>query len=274
MQPPPPSPLAASARTWAVDCANNEVLVVQHPGSYLRYRFHQVTEKGDQLRDQIETPDGTFARLIQRDGRPLTTDEDAAERSRLNDLIASPSSFARHIHREQEGKDTGVRLLKLMPDAMLWSYAPGQPPDPGQPSTQPSTDTPLVVLDFKPNPQWSPPDMESEFLTGLEGRVWIDARSRRLVHLEANLFRAVNIGFGMVAHIFPGGSAVLDQTPVPTAPQRFMVDHIVEQFTVRALMVKTVKQSLLYDSANIQPVPPMPYQQAIKLLLDTPLPTH
>lgn len=274
MQPPLSSPLAAPARSWAVDCANNEVLVVQHPGSYLRYRFHQVTEKGDQLRDQIETPDGTFARLIERDGRPLTADEDAAERARLNDLLASPSSFARHTHREQEGKDMGVRLLKLMPDSMLWSYTPGQPPDPGQSSSQPSTDAPLVVLDFKPNPQWSPPDMESEFLTGLEGRVWIDTRTRRLVHLEANLFRAVNIGFGMVAHIYPGGAVTLDQNPVPTAPQRFMVDHIAEQFTVRALMFKTVKQSLLYDSANIQPVPPMPYQQAIKLLLDTPLPTH
>jgi hypothetical protein len=281
-QPPPSSPLAAPARSWAVDCANNEILVVQHPGSYLRYRFHQVTEKGDQLRDQIETPDGTFARLIERDGRPLTPDEDAAERSRLNDLIASPSSFAHHVHREQEGKDMGVRMLKLMPDAMLYSYAPGQPPNPGQATSQPSTDAPLIVLDFKPNPQWSPPDMESEFLTGLEGRVWIDTRSRRIVHLEANIFRAVNIGFGMLAHIYPGGTTILDQTPVPNAPTnggqpnapRFIVDHIVEQFTVRALMVKTVKQSLLYDSANIQPIPPMPYQQAIKPLLDTPLPTH
>ena len=79
-QPSAPPSLAEPARSWALDCANNEALVVQHPGSYLRYRFHDVTEKGDQLRDQIETPDGSVARLIQRDGRPLTPEEDAAER--------------------------------------------------------------------------------------------------------------------------------------------------------------------------------------------------
>jgi hypothetical protein len=277
------APLAQPARSWVVDCANNEVLVVQHPGSYLRYRFHEVTEKGDQLRDQIETPDGSVARLIQRDGRPLTPEEDAAERQRLSDLIASPSDFFRHVHREQDNKKLGVHLLKLMPDAMLWSYAPGQPPLPSQsplqPSTQNAIDPPLIVLDFKPNPQWSPPDMESDALTGLEGRVWIDARTRRVVNLQGDVFRPVNIGWGVVAHLYPGGTVTLHQTSAqpsgePNAPQRFIVDHIDEQLTVRALMVRTVKQRLLYDTANFQPVPAMSYQQAIKLLLDTPLPTH
>jgi hypothetical protein len=66
--------LSEPARQWAVDCANNELLVIQHPGSYLRYRFHEVSEKGDRVRDQVETPEGTVARLIARDGRPLTAD--------------------------------------------------------------------------------------------------------------------------------------------------------------------------------------------------------
>ena len=72
--------LAEPARTWAVDCARNEVLVVQHPDSYLRYRLHEVDEKGDRVRDEIETPDGGVARMILRNGRPLTPEEDAAER--------------------------------------------------------------------------------------------------------------------------------------------------------------------------------------------------
>jgi hypothetical protein len=280
----PASPLSTPARSWVVDCAKNEVLVIQHPGSYLRYRYHVIDEKGDQLRDQIETPEGSVARLVQRDGRPLTPDEDSAERDRLNALVASPSDFARHIRREQDNKKMGANLLNLMSDAMLWSYAPGQPQlpsppsgsPPGQPPTQPSPqptpDPPLVVLDFKPNPNWSPPDIEAEPLTGLEGRVWIDARARRVVRLEGDLFHAINIGWGVVAHIYPGGTVLLQQTKV--AGDRWIVSHIVEQLTVRALMVKTVKQRVSFDTANYQPVPPMPYQQAIKVLLDTPLPTH
>jgi hypothetical protein len=278
-QPPPPSPLAEPARAWAIDCANNQVLAIQHTGSYLRYRFHEITEKGDLMRDQIETSDGSVSRIIQRAGRPLTPEEDAAERDRLSDLLASPSSWYRHVHRDEDDRKLGIRLLALMPAAMLWSYAPGQPPPPNQSPTQPASDPALVVLDFKPDPAWSPPDMESEFLTGLEGRVWIDPRTRRMVHLEADIFRPVNFGWGVVAHLYPGGTVTLHQSAVQASgesntPQRFIVDHIDEHLTVRALMVRTVKQRLLFDTANFQPIPAMSYQQAIKLLLDTPLPTH
>jgi hypothetical protein len=93
-----------------------------------------------------------------------------------------------------------------------------------------------------------------------------------VVRLEGDLFHAINIGWGVVAHIYPGGTVLLQQTKV--AGDRWIVSHIVEQLTVRALMVKTVKQRVSFDTANYQPVPPMPYQQAIKVLLDTPLPTH
>ena len=181
---------AVPARSWVVDCANNEAIVIQHPDSFLRYRLHVIDEKGDHLRDQIETPEGSVSRNLQRDGRPLTPAEDAAERQRLNDLLASPAAFARHIRNEQNNKQMGVNLLKLIPDAMLWSYTPGQP----QLSNLPSGDPALVVLDFKPNPAWSPPTMESEPLIGLEGRLWIDPRTRRMVRLEGRLTRAVNIG--------------------------------------------------------------------------------
>jgi hypothetical protein len=271
---PPTHPSTAAfqyeipARSWAVDCASNEALVIQHPFSYLRYRLHVVDEKGDRLRDQIETPQGGVARIIQRDGRPLTPAEDAAERKRLNDLLASPSSFASHIAHEQSNKQMGVNLLRLVPDAMIWSYAPGQPQLPNQPVGTPT----LVVLDFKPNPAWSAPTFESEPLTGFEVRVWIDPGSRRLVRLEGDLSHAVNIGWGILAHIYPGGTVTLQQ--IDLGNQRWIVQHVVEQLTIRAFMVKNLKLRLVYDTADYQIVPAMSYQQAIKILLDTPLPTH
>jgi hypothetical protein len=256
------------ARTWAVDCANNEVRLIQHPGSYLRYQLHTVDSKGDQVRDQIETPEGTVSRLIRRDGRPLTREEDSAERDRLNSLASSPNNFARHSRRDEDGKKTGSALVKSMPDAMLWSYAPGQPQLPYHRSDQ----SPLVVLDFKPNPAWTPPSLEAELLTGLAGRVWIDPDTRNMVHLETNVFHSINIGWGMLAHVYPGGTATLDQANAGN--QRWIVSHLVEQMTVQALMVKSVKQRIVSDISNFNAVPAMGYQQAIKILLDTPLPSH
>jgi hypothetical protein len=264
----PGTALSEPPRSWAVDASNNEVLVIRHPGSYLRYRYHVVDEKGDQTRDQIETPDGSVARVILRNGRPLTPEEDSAERARLNALLQAPAAFKRHIKREEDNKRMGEKLIRQMPDAFLWSYTPGQPQIP----TWSVSAGALVVLDFKPNPKWSAPDIESEPLTGVEGRAWVDPHSRRVVRLEANLTHAVNIGWGMVAHIYPGGTAKIDQTNA--GGDRWMVQHIVEQLTIRALMVKTVNQRLQFDTSDYQPVKAMSFQEAIKLLLDTPLPQH
>lgn len=260
--------LSIPARDWAAECVNNEVQVIQHPDSFLRYKLHEVDEKGDRVRDQIETPEGSVAREILRDGRPLSAEQDAAERARLNALLRSPSSFARHIHREQDNKKIGIKLIRELPDAMIWTYALGQPQLPDRPAPSP----PLVVLDFKPNPQWSAPDMESDPLTALEGRAWIDPYTRRLVHLEAALSRAVNIGWGMVAHIYPGGRVTVQQTNA--GGQRWIVEHVVEQLTMRALMVKSVNQRLVFDTSDFQQVKPMSYQEAIKILLNTPLSGH
>jgi len=265
---PAASPLAIPARDWAVDCAKNEESVLQHPGSYLRYRLHQVDEKGDRMRDQIETPDGSVARLIQHDGRPLSTEEDSAESARLNELMAAPEAFAHHTRHEQSDNKMEVDLLRLMPDAMLWSYAAGQPQLANQSAGVPA----LVVLDFKPNPKWSAPTLESEMLTGIEGRVWIDPQTRHMVHLQADVFRAVNIGWGFVAHLYPGGTVTAHQ--VNAGGQRWILNHIDEKVTLRALLVKNVKQRMTLDAADFQPVPAMSYQKAIKMLLETPMATH
>jgi hypothetical protein len=251
-----------------VDCANGESLVIQHPGSYLRYRLHVIDEKGDRLRDQIETPEGAVTRLLQRNGRPLTPAEDATERQRLNGLLASPSSFARYMRAEQRNKQMGVNLLKLIPDAMLWSYTPGQPQLPNWSRATPA----LIVIDFKPNPSWSAPTLESDPLTGLEGRIWIDPVAHRAVRLEADLARAVNVGWGVIARLYPGGTVTLEQTNV--YGQRWIATHIVEQLNLRALMIKNVKQRLTFDTTSYHPIPSMTYQQAIKILLDTPPPTR
>ena len=93
-----------------------------------------------------------------------------------------------------------------------------------------------------------------------------------MVRLEANLFRAVNLGWGIVAHLYPGGRVTLQQ--IDAGGQRWIVEHIEEQLSLRALLVKNVNERLLYDTAGYQPVPAMPYQHAITDQLDAPLPTH
>lgn len=257
---------AAPPRSWVVDAVNNELVALRHPNSYLRYHMHIVDERRDMTRDVIESQDGTVARMILRNGKPLTDDEDKAERQRLNDMISHPSEFARHVKDDSTGLKIADELLRLMPDAMLYTYTPGQPQAPGLPGPQ-------IVLDYAPNPHFKPPTIMADALTGLKGRAWIDAKTRHVVRMEGTIFRPVNLGWGVVAHIYPGGTLTLEQADAGNG--RWIFTHFTEDISVRALLVKTVNVHAKVDAFDFQILPgPMTYQDAIRMLLSMPLPAQ
>jgi hypothetical protein len=110
-------------------------------------------------------------------------------------------------------------------------------------------------------------------LTGLEGRVWIDARSRQLVRMEGTIFRPVNFGWGVLAHIYPGGHLVLEQADAGN--NRRIFTRFQEDVTVRALMVKTLHIHTHIEAGSFQTMPgPVGYQDAVRMLLNTPLPAR
>lgn len=259
------NPLAESPRSWVTAVVANELNALHHRNSFLRYRMHVIDAKGDQVRDVIESKDGSVARLILKDGKPLTEDEDKAEKERLNAMLASPSDYLKHIKNDNEGKKLADQLMRLMPDAMIYTYTPGQP------QSGNNDRAPEVVLDYKPNPKFSPPTTTAQALTGLEGRVWIDVKSRQLVRMEGTVFRPVNFGWGMLAHIYPGGHLVLEQTNA--GGNRWIFTRFEEDVSVRALMVKTIHIHSHIEGSSFQPLPgPISYQDAIRMLLNTPLP--
>jgi hypothetical protein len=256
--------LSVPPRSWVVDAAANELIALHHKDSYVRYRMETVNEKGTQVRDVIESKDGTVARLILKDGKPLTPEQDQGERDRLNDMIASPEAYAKHVKNGDSEKKMADTLVPLMADAMINTYAPGQP------QSGRNGGALEIVLDYKPNPKWNPPNTEAQALTGLEGRVWIDAKTRNVVRMEGTIFRSVNFGWGMLAHIYPGGKLVLNQTDA--GGNRWIFTDFSMQLSVRALMVKTLNIHSTAKAGNFQTLAPLTYQDAIHLLLSTQLP--
>jgi len=114
---------------------------------------------------------------------------------------------------------------------------------------------------FQAEPKWSPPNLESEPLAGLEGRVWIDQNSRRLVQLEAASFTP-STSAGVWLHTSIRVATVTLQQAY-AGNQRWIVEHLVEQFSLSALMVRREAATCLRYfrlSAGIA----MSYQQAIK----------
>jgi hypothetical protein len=261
---PQAATLTVPARTWVTQAVDQELDVLHNRTNHLRYRMRIVNSKGDQVRDVIESRDGTVARLIFRDGKPLTEEQDRDERDRLDDMLKHPDAFAKHIKDSDSGKKIADQLMRLMPDAMIYTYVPGQPQTGRRPGIT------EIVLDYEPNPKFHPPSTTSEALTGLRGRVWIDRKTKTVVRMEGNIFRGVNFGWGMLAHIYPGGQLALDQTEAPN--NRWIFTHFKERISVRALMVKTLNIQADIDGWDFRPIPTMSYQDAILELLKTPLP--
>jgi hypothetical protein len=259
-----PSLPSISPHDLAAEAAANELVALHHKGSYLRYRMETVNERGDQVRDVIESKDGTVARLILKDGKPLTAEQDKSERERLNDMIASPAAYSKHVKNTESEKSMADKLVPMVADAMINTYTPGQP------QSGRNGGAPEIVLDYTPNPKWVPPNTQAQALTGLRGRVWIDAKTHYVVRMEGTIFRPVNFGWGMLAHIYPGGKLEMNQTNV--GDNRWIFTDFSMALTVRALMVKKLEIRSSAKSSNYQKLEPMSYQDAIRLLLATPLP--
>jgi hypothetical protein len=247
-------------RIWAEAATKIELGIIQQEGTFpLRYRERKLDARGDTTRELIETRQGTVARLVERNGQPLTPEEDAAERERLNDQIASPDDFMRHHKRTRSTEDYSMQMVRLLPQAMLFSYAPGQPQLAGENATQ-------VVLDYRPDPNFKPPNMLSEILTGIEGRVWIDAQTHVMTRIEGRILHPINFGFGILAKLYPGGTIEFEQTRLNA--DHWVYRHVEEHLNVRELMVKTAPQNVAMTSWDFHTMPTLlDYQDAIRLLL-------
>jgi hypothetical protein len=159
-----------------------------------------------------------------------------------------------------------MKLVALMPQAMIYSYTPGQPQTKNADGLQ-------VVLDFRPNPAFHPPTMLAEALTGLEGRVWIDAQSHYVARIEAHVLRPVDLGFGLLAKIYPGGTIELEQARV--ADGQWVYSHLDEHLTARVLLVKTMPENTMITSWDFQPMSSLvSYQDGARMLLATPIPVR
>ena len=245
--------------SWVEAAVRSELALIQDDKHPMRFLMRIVNRKGDTTRDIIESAQGNVARLIQRDGKPITATEDKDERSRLNDILASPKDFLKHQERDGEGRTYALQLIKLLPQAGLYSYTPGQP-------QAPNATAPQVVIDFHPNPAFHPPTMVSELLTGFKGRVWIDPQTKTVTRIEGDVIRPVNFGWGLVARVYPGGHIEFEQTLVEG--KRWIYSHLDMNVTIREIMLRTVNEKTKMGAWNFKLLPaPINFQDAVRELL-------
>ncbi len=261
----PSATLALASPQTSNNYANDPVTLVRHasynelhqvaPPYPVRYRLRKQDDKGVTTKEIVPTKDGDVARLIAKNDKPLTPEQNQAELDRLNNLLAHPEIQERRHKREQEDNGRADEMIRLLPDAFLYTYL-GMTDGPNGPAYR---------LSFKPNPDFHPPDREAEVYHGMEGELCIDQGQERIVKLDAHLIADVNFGWGILGKLYKGGSLTIEQKDVGHRHWEATLMRL--NLTGIALMFKPLSFQTTETSTDFQPVPVnMSYQKAIELL--------
>ncbi len=250
----PIDPMALVERAAANELRANENRL-SHSQQPVRFRLYKENEKGTTTKAVVQTKDGTVARLLTIDGKPLTEDQEQDEAARLDRLMEQPETQERRRKREQEDTERSNKLIKIMPVAFLYTY---------QGIVQGPTG-PAVKLSFQPNPHFVPPDTETRIAVGIAGELLIDKERERMVRLDAHLFTDVDFGWGFIGRLYKGGNIRIENADIGNG--NWQLVHMKLDLTGKALMVKTLTFHITEDATDFEPVPTgMDYKDAIRML--------
>lgn len=243
-----------------------------------RFVFHKQDERHNLTQQIIETPQGDVALLIAVNGVPLGPIGRQNEKNRLDALDAHPE-YQEHRHRREQADTARVdTLLRMLPDAFLYTYESTVPcnvttlpdiPVPGAPPRAPAAAQPATVscyhMTFTPNPQWDPPSLEAKVLRGMAGDAWLDVTDDRLYKLDAHLIDDVDFGWGIVGRLNKGGTIYLEQTLI--GGHDWELTRMKMNFTGKAFVVKPISFHINEELAHFAPIPPgTDYHKAIRML--------
>ena len=225
----------------------------------LQYRVHRTNPKEDSIREVIETEDGNVSRTLTYKGRALTDEEEKGEQERVKAL--TPEAVRKRRDKSESNDKYGIELIHTLPQAMTFTPVAGQPQLPGH--------RPQVVLDFAPDPKFHPASTTQSLLTGIAGRVWIDAETHHLTRIELRVIQNLNLMFGILARVYQGGTLSYEQKPV--SPQHDAYTEIKMDVKLRELMVHVApyKETLSVTSVRYYPLA-LSVKDAVNTLLAIP----
>lgn len=232
----------------------NELSAAQDSNHPMRYTLRKWSPRLTTTKEMIETRDGTIARLVAVNDRPLDSTSEEKEQARLRGLLANPGQ-QRHRQLAQK-QDTGraLKVLRALPKAFVYQYA-------GQVS---SGSTTLERFAFVPNPKYDPPDLETQALTALAGEILIDPVSVRVVRLDGRLRDDVDFGWGILGRLYKGGWISIEQADVGSGVWRVVRFRM--NMSAR-VVVRTRTFETTEEESHFAPVPAgLDYRQGIELL--------
>jgi hypothetical protein len=203
----------------------------------------------------IETTEGRADRIVLFDGEPLSPDQQAKQQHRLEKLLSDHDAVKNELKDQKSETLRRVRLVKAFPKAFFFDFA--------------GSEKSLLRFNFRPDPEFSPKDRETQMYRGMEGSVWIEPVQERIARIEGVLVKDVNFGWGIVGHLNKGGIYEIAQTQL--SPGKWRISMLNVDLKGKTFLINSFRFQRKETNSRFQPVSSdMTLQEAIQELLDAP----
>jgi hypothetical protein len=140
----------------------------------------------------VETEKGKVRLLLAEDGKPLSAERQAAERTRLADIVGHPDAFQKREQAMKNDEQHAEEMLALLHKAFLFE--------------EPRPEGSDLRIGFRPDPAYQPKTMEEKVLHSMSGAVLVDERTKQLHRIEGKVPSDVSLGYGLLGTIHAGSS--------------------------------------------------------------------
>jgi len=184
-------------------------------------------------------------RLIAKDGKPLSQEEDRREgeraQKRAQEYEKKEAKKADEIERGQEQKrnkdDVQVSDFLRIDHFM-------------NPRRESFRGHEVIVFDFEPNPEYRPATKIERLLHELEGSVWIDEQAQDVVRLEAHLNGTFKMAGGLFASLQKGSAFTFEQAKIND--EVWLPSYLEAHVNAKLLLVKGLSGNFTERYSNYQ----------------------
>ena len=234
--------------------AERERAELENPKPY-RYQERLDWNWGSETRSVIETAEGRADRIVLFKGEPLSPEQQAKQQHRLEKLLSDHDALKNELKDQKSETQRRIRIVRAFPRAFFFDYA--------------GLDKGLLRFNFRPDPDFSPKDRETQMYRGMEGSVWIEPAQERIVRIEGILVKDVNFGWGIVGHLNKGGIYEIAQTQL--SPGKWRITKLNVDLKGKTFLINSFRFQRKETNSRFQPVSSeLTFQEAVQELLAAP----
>jgi hypothetical protein len=236
--------------------SEHELQALESPVPF-RYQERLEWPWGIETRSVIETPEGRADRIVQFSDEPLSSEQQAKQERRLKKLLSDHDAVKNELQDQKAETQRRIRMVKAFPRAFFFDFA--------------GRENGLLRFDFRPNPEFSPKDRETQMYRGMEGKVWVEPVHERIVQVQGKLVKDVSFGWGIFGRLNKGGIYEISQTQL--SPGVWRITTLNVDVKGRIFLLNSFRFMRRESNSHFRAVSAsLTYPAAVQNLLVAPLP--